>query len=373
MADIKKNNSKFVFISCIATPAQVKFCYALQSYFDAEFWFYEQPDRTRGSWWRTDLGSKCRIVTDTIRLFDGRYLSLTLRAWLNVFNPDIIMIGGLTYPGNYLAYRWAKKYGKQTILFTERSRDAKGELRTYSLIWRVLRWLYRDIDMVMVSAEDIVPQFRDEFRFGNKVVAGRYAADLDAYFSHPFRNSKPAYTYLFANRMTEIYNPLGCLEIFFEIHRRYPASRLLMNADGELAEVCRTKISELGVAHAVEFLTEIRSWDDLHHVYARSDILLLPAHFSNGNFTILEAMASGMGIIISNEVLGIGNMIVDGRNGFRCAPTAPAFVDRIERYIADPKLFETHAAINRPLVQPLSAEGTARFLHETVTEFFEIK
>ena len=362
---------KFLFISSIATPAQVKFCYALQAYFEAEFWFYEQPDRTRGAWWRTELGDQCRILPDTTRLFNERYMSWAVLGWLDRFSPDIIMIGGLTYPSNYLAYRWAQKRGKKTILFTERSRDAKGHLRSYGLVWRILRRLYRDLDMVMVSAEDIVPQFRDEFRFGDKVVVGRYAADLDAYFLHPQRTPKSGYTYLLANRMTEIYNPLGGLAIFAELHRRYPESRLLMNASGELGEVCRARVRDLDLVESVEFLTDIPSWEDLKAVYARSDILLLPAHFSNGNFTILEAMASGMGIVISDKVLGIGSLVEDGVNGFRCEPTTEAFVSRIERYIADPDLFAKHAAINRPLVQPLSAEGTARFFFETVSAYFQ--
>lgn len=170
--------------------------------------------------------------------------------------------------------------------------------------------------------------------------------------------------------MTEIYNPLGGLVIFAEILRRYPGSRLLMNSSGELGKVCREKIKELQLLDAVEFLTDISTWDQLHEVYARSDILLLPAHFSNGNFTILEAMASGMGIVISDEVLGVGKLIEDGRNGFRCPPLTDAFVERVEHYIANPRLFFDHAAINRPLVRPLSTDGTARFFYDRVSTYF---
>ncbi len=368
---------KLVFISDIATPQQVKFCYALQSHMEAYFWFYEHPDRTRGAWWRVEMGSHCKVLDRVWFAKPGplehRYIAPDLQKELIRVDPDIVMIGGFSRPSNYLAYRWAKNHGKKIIVFTERSRNAQGELRKQSLSWKLLRWLFKDVDMIMVSADDVVAQFRDDFGFGDKVVAGRYAADLDAFFSHPLRRANSAYVYLLANRMTEIYNPLGGLEIFAEIHRRYPASRLLMNADGELGEVCRTKIVELGLTEAVEFLTDIGSWDELHKIYAGSDILLLPAHFSNGNFTILEAMASGMGLVISDEVLGIGKMIEDGRNGFRCAPTTEAFVNRIERYISDPELFVNHAAINRPIVQPLSAEGTARFFYETVVKFFDIK
>lgn len=364
-----------MFISTIAVPHQIGFCNALQDYFDARFCFYEQPDRTRGSFWRVDLGRHCKVL-DRVYFpktgpLQGRYYAPGLTTELEAFDPDIVMLGGFSIPSNYLAYRWARRNGKKTIVFTERSRDQKGGLRKRGLAWRLLNRLYRDLDMVMVSAEDIVPQFRDELGFGDKVVAGRYAADLDANFIHPMRESKPAYTYLFANRMTEIYNPLGAIEIFAAVLARHPGSRLVMNAAGELGDQCRAKITQMGLADSVEFLTDLKTWADLEKVYARCDILLLPANFSNGNFTILEAMASGMGVIVSDRVLGIGKMVVDGKNGFNCEPTTEAFLNRIERYIQQPDLFKVHAEINRPLVDPLSARGTARFFFDTVTWRFD--
>jgi glycosyltransferase involved in cell wall biosynthesis len=366
------HRKKLAFISSVAVPHQVGFCNALQEYFNARIWFYEYPDRTRGAWWRVDLGEHCKVLERVLfpksGPFEARYLALGLTRELERFDPDIVMLGSFSIPSNYLAYHWARLKGKKTIVFSERSRDTNGVLRKRGLAWRLHRWLYRDVDMVMVSADDAVAQFRDEFGFGDKVVAGRYAADLDAYFGHPLREAKPAYTYLFANRMTEIYNPTGAIEIFAAVRARYPGSRLVMNAAGELGEQCRARIAELNLGEAVEFLTDLKSWSELHKVYARCDILILPAKFSNGNFTILEAMASGMGVVISDRVLGIGKMVEDGENGFNCEPTTEAFLNRIERYIQRPELFKVHAEINRPLVEPLSARGTAQFfariLHE---------
>jgi hypothetical protein len=75
-------------------------------------------------------------------------------------------------------------------------------------------------------------------------------------------------------------------------------------------------------------------------------------------------MASGMGLVISNRVLGLGKIVEDCRNGFNCEPTKEAFVERIERYIRQPGLFKMHAQLNRPLAEPFSARGTARHLHE---------
>lgn len=357
---------KFLFISSVAVPQQVGFCNAMQEFFDAQFWFYEYSKRTRGAWWDVDLGKYCKVLDRVWFLKSGRlaerYLALGLSKQLKGFDPDVVMVGGFSLPSNYLAYRWARRHGKKTIVFAERSRNIwTGELRKRSFFWLVLRWLYRDVDMVMVNADDAVMQYRDEIGFGDKVVAGRYASDLDAYFEHPLRVAKPTYTYLYANRMTEIYNPIGAIDIFAAVLTKYPGSRLVMNADGEQGDQCRGRIAELGIIDSVEFLTDIKSWSELHKVYERCDILIFPASFSNGNFTILEAMASGMGVVVSDRVLGVGKMVEDGKNGFNCEPTTEAFLNRIERYIQQPELFRLYAEINRPVVEPLSARGTAKF------------
>lgn len=361
---------RLVFISTIAVPHQVAFCGALQEYFDARFWFYEHPDRTRGAWWRVDLGSHCTVLDGVLFPKSGplkeQYFAPGMARLLDEFDPDIVMLGGFSKLSNYLAYRWARRRGKQTMVFTERSRNGAGKLRKRGIVWRLLRRLYRDVDLVMTSAEDAVPQYRDEFGFGNKVVACRYATDLEGYFGHPLRERKPAYVYLFANRLTEIYNPIGAIEIFAAVLARHPGSKLVMNASGELGGSCRSRIAKLNIGEAVEFLTGITSWRDLHGIYSRCDILLLPATFSNGNFTILEAMASGMGLVVSNRVLGVGRMVQDGMNGFNCDPTKEAFEERVERYIGDPGLLKDHAAINRPLVEPFSAKGTAAHFAEIV-------
>jgi len=369
---INMPRTKLLYLSAVSAPQQVKFCEALQKYFEASFWFYESSARTRGAWWDLDLGNHCTILDSVVGVHDGisggRYWVNGLSVKLDRLDPDIIILGGFSIPSNYIAYRWARRNEKRCVVFTERSRDKNGKPRGRSLVWRLLRWFYRDLDLVIVSSDDVLTQFRDEFEFGDRVVTGRYAADLDGYGTHPLRKPQPAYTYLFANRLTEIYNPLGALKIFALILAKYPGSRLLMNAAGELGELCRARIEDLGISESVEFLTGIQSWDQLHTVYARCDILILPANFSNGNFTILEAMASGMGVVVSDRVLGIGKIIKDGVNGFNCEPTIEAFVDRIEHYIRQPELFITHAEANRSLAEPFSAAGTAKLFFDTFSK-----
>lgn len=349
---------KFVFISSIATPSQIKLSTELGKYFDSEFWFYESPERTRGSWWEIDLSENSLIIPNVFRVF-GRHMSFSLIFMLKKKQPDIVMLGGFTIPGNILAYFWAILNRKKTIVFTERSRDRHGKPRKFKFVWRFIRAIYYKIDLIIVSAPDIASQFRDEFRFGDKVVVGQYPADLASYISHKTRSKKSDFTYLFANRLTQIYEPMLAINIFHEIWLKQPHSRLLLNARGELRSECELLINRLGIQGVAKFLDEIKSWNELHQVYAKCDLLLLPASFSNGNFTILEAMASGMGIVISENVLGIGLLVEDGKNGFRCAHNLPAYVDKINLYINDPSLIAKHEKINREIVKDYTVEATA--------------
>jgi glycosyltransferase involved in cell wall biosynthesis len=135
---------------------------------------------------------------------------------------------------------------------------------------------------------------------------------------------------------------------------------MLMNASGELLSQCQAKISALNLADEIQFLDQIESWNDLHKAYLASDILLLPANFSAGNLTIIESMASGMGIVVSNKILGPGiDYIEHGKNGFICNPDVDDFVSAIDAYHQSPDLLRTHGEINKTLAKRYSIAETA--------------
>lgn len=349
-------SNRIVFLTSIASPHQIRYNEALQKYFDATFLFYDQIG-SRPKWWTIKLPEKCYVLNHVMFKNKARYLTFSHLKHLNSIKPDILMLGGFSIPANFLAFMWAKFNKVKTIVFTERSRNKKGILRKKNLVWSIIHFLYRNVDLVVVSAEDTIQQFKD-FGFKN-VVYCPYATDLSSYFHHPIRNQKDCYTYLFPNRLTSIYNPIKAIDIFFEIHKLYPTSILKLNAQGELYEECVNRIEELSIKENVVFLNQINSWEEMHLVYKESDILLFPALFSNGNYTIIEAMASGMGIVISNKILGLGTIIKDNYNGFNCDPETDAFIESIKKYINNPTLFDEHSIINREIAFEYSAEGVA--------------
>lgn len=360
--------SKLVYISASAAPHQVKFCDNLNQYFATKFYYYESIHRNREAWCKVPLSDSNKVLDNVYFTQIGKYFSPEIKRILNKENPSVLMLGGFTIPSNYLAYRWAKKRGVKTIVFTEISRDDDGNKRKFGLFWKFIKWLYSDVNYVFTANEDAKIQFSDDFGFGKKVVKFRYASDLDSHISHPIRESKPEKTILFANRLTSIYQPLLALDIFSQVVKKHPNTKMLMNNKGELKQQCIERIEKYDIEDKVKFIDDIKSWDDLNLVYKKSDILILPASFSNGNFTINEAMASGMGIIISNNVNGHSDTLRHKENCFIVDADVESFVSAIEEYFNNDTLFRVHGSINKKKIEPLSISGTARHFNELLNK-----
>ena len=359
---------RFVFISNIAAPHQVRFCDHLQKYFETEFWFYEHLDNARPKWWKLDLPPSCKVIGHLLYKRNGRYLTFEVIKMLRRYNPDVIMLGGFAIPSNYLAYLWAKKRGKKVIVFTETARK-KGKLREKSIFTVLIDLIYRHIDALFVVHDEAREQMRRLFpHIGKLTHVAPYASDIDRYFEHPLRIKKAGYIYIFPNRLIDIYNPLLAIEIFAKIHAMYPQSILRINSQGHLLNDCHTLIGKLGIADSVQFLSEIKHWDDLSNIYRQCDILLFPAKFSNGNFTVLECMASGMGIVISNKILSQASIIKDGENGFVRDLDKTQFLDAVQQYIDHPELFRKHATINREITRVYTGAETAKLYAELINK-----
>jgi glycosyltransferase involved in cell wall biosynthesis len=83
-------------------------------------------------------------------------------------------------------------------------------------------------------------------------------------------------------------------------------------------ESLRNLTKELGIENYVKFLGYVPD-DKLPRLYSASDIFVLPAIYENFPFAILEAQSTGLPVISTN-VGGIPEFLVDGKNGFLINP-----------------------------------------------------
>jgi glycosyltransferase involved in cell wall biosynthesis len=361
---------KLLFIGNMAAPYQVKLCRALQAFYATEFWFHTALEPDRPEWWRLDLGADCKILGHVQFARQRRYLSLDILSELQRFDPDVLILGGFTLPSNAFAYLWAKARKKRVIVFTELRRDAVGKSRPNDRFARVLRAFYAGLDCVLTASEEATLQLRDEYQFKCPVVTAQYPADLEAYFDHPARELTKRCRLLFANRLIDIYDPLLAIEIFAALRKKHPHLELRLNASGPLRDACQKSIAENQLGESARFLDAIKSWDTLPDVYRDCDLLILPARYSAGNFTVLEAMASGMGIVLSDKVQNAERFLGKEEAGaLRVPPARDAFVAAVERFLAEPALLERTVQSNRQRARAFTVGATAALFDQLIRKY----
>lgn len=372
------DKKKLVFISNMASPYQVKFCYALQEYFDAEFWFYVMRESDRPTWWEVPLGDKCKVMKYSGEI-SSNYFSFGLFQELGRFKPDIILLGGYM-KWHWLVLRYAKMTGAKVVFMSELLRDgvsdsdSSDQIMTRETSHRKIKrisTIFRGADLYLGMGKAAAKQFKEQFYFPvDKVDSLEYPTDIDDYYDHPLRekNIGDEFVILFANRLIERYQPLYALKIFKELNKRNPNISMKMNRDGHLKEECEEYIRENNLKN-VSFLKEIESWKDLGNVYKNSDIVILPATYSNGNLSIFECGASGMGVVMSNRVNNMDKEFINEENCFICDLNVEEFVNAIEKYIKNPELLIKHGKRSRELLEPIRNHNNARKYYELFLKY----
>ncbi|MEA5017313.1 MAG: glycosyltransferase [Erysipelotrichaceae bacterium] len=379
------DKKKYVFISSMSAPYQVKFCYALQEYFDAEFWFYVKREANRPIWWQIDLKDKCKIMSDSFKIKkikkipDFGYVSIKMIIDLIKFKPDIVVFHGFMawhVFGVIVAHMLKAKVAVMTeparyaLVTEEQTGETLLTKENAKKTLKLVHFLFNKVDLYIGMGLSAKKQLIEEFQFEeNKVISLPYPQDIEGYYNHPIRIKKPndKFTLLFANRLVERYHPLMALAIYKVIKENYPSVTLHMNNEGSLRSACVNYITDNNLKD-VTFLDQIASWDDMHLCYKMADILILPCGYSNGNGSIIEAKASGMGLVISDRINNIQRHSIDNVNCFICELSVDAFVQAIRKYLDNPQLLVEHGISGRKMVEYKRNDNMAKLYYDVFSQ-----
>lgn len=89
------------------------------------------------------------------------------------------------------------------------------------------------------------------------------------------------------------------IEVFSEIHKKEPNSKLILVGDGELKSKIEEKVNTLQLSDSVIF-TGVRS--DVPDLLQAMDVLLFPSFFEGLPGVVLEAQAAGLPSVISDKI-----------------------------------------------------------------------
>lgn len=105
---------------------------------------------------------------------------------------------------------------------------------------------------------------------------------------------------------------------------RHSEAQFVIVGDGPLRSALEARAHDRGVGAAVHFLGEHA---DPSAVLRASDVFVLPSWAESFPYVILEAMSARLSIV-STDVGGISEAIVDGESGLLVAPRDPAAISR---------------------------------------------
>ena len=89
------------------------------------------------------------------------------------------------------------------------------------------------------------------------------------------------------------------IDVFREIHKEYPKTKLILIGEGRN----KAKLEELILEYSLEKAVELVSWqDNVEEWYSAFDVFCLPSRFEGLPITVVEAQASGLPCILSDII-----------------------------------------------------------------------
>jgi glycosyltransferase involved in cell wall biosynthesis len=145
---------------------------------------------------------------------------------------------------------------------------------------------------------DIIPTCADTERFTKK---------------NYFENISDEILILYCGRLNKVKGLDLLLKGFSEFLKKYKNSKLIIVGEGQEKDNLQSLAKELRIDPKVEFLGFV-DYDRLPKIHQRADIFVMTSLREGLSISLLEAMASGLAIVSTDNV-GAKEIIVDGFNG----------------------------------------------------------
>lgn len=162
------------------------------------------------------------------------------------------------------------------------------------------RWTFDSADVVFCYTEEDRNRLRER-GISTDIAVVHNGIDTDRFTPdgpvHDAIHGNPAV--LFVGRLVEGKRPGDALAAFNQLRDRFPDSVLNICGEGPLRGDLEAEARQCGLADSVSFLGHL-PYDEMPAVYRAGDVLVLPSRAEGLPRTVLEAMASGTPVVVSN-------------------------------------------------------------------------
>ena len=140
-----------------------------------------------------------------------------------------------------------------------------------------------------------------------------------------------------------------------------PPARLVVVGEGSEREATERAAAEAGVASRVVFAGAVGG-DELVALYAGALAVIYAPFDEDYGYVTLEAFLSAKPVVTASDSGGTLEFVVDGENGFVCAPRAEAIGAAVSRLAADRQLAERLGRAGRARAATVTWDGVVEHL-----------
>jgi len=164
------------------------------------------------------------------------------------------------------------------------------------------------------------------------------------------KDFKGRLTFVYPRRLYEARGITITLEVFDELLSKYKDISLLLVGQTNDPQM-KNKIKQIMRRHPDQINLEEYPMEEMPIAYTKGQVVLVPTLYAEGtSLSCIEAMATN-NVVITTNIGGLSNLIIDRHNGILIEPTANELKQAVEEVIADRKLAETLATNARTMVR----------------------
>ncbi len=291
------------------------------------------------------------------------HLPMTLAWKLSRLRPDVVVAYAFSV-ATWIATVYCRLFKVPLVVWSEGTAHTESEISRLQLVAR--RWVIRSTRAMLAGSEAAVKRLVELGAPPEHVLSIAHVADTSDFTQSDRVAWQTKLRLLYVGALSKLKGTDHLLEIFMRVHAELPEASLTIVGDGPMRAWVEQRINQLGLSDAV-FLRGFVQPNDLPEVYAQASVFVFPTLRDTFAQVLAEAVASGLPVVTSPFAGAVGDLVVDGRNGFvRDPKDHAAFAGVVLSLLRRPEIRVGMGEESRRVAQvktpQLSADATASLL-----------
>ncbi len=228
---------------------------------------------------------------------------------------------------------------------------------------RYLAWLYRKAETVIYPSKlghELLHHLTSEDKpyviISNGIDVSEFRAVETGDFKDRYGIPQDAETLLFVGRLFPEKSVDTIIKAVPHIIKEHPRAHVMLVGGGHLRDKLEALATQLGVRDRITFLGRVSDADKLL-AYNAADVFVLPSHAELEGMVVLDAMACGKPIIVSDSPMSASRYFVDGNGALFKTGDHEDLARQAVRLLKDPAL---RAAMGRRSIERSKEYDIAR-------------